>query len=445
MTQLALDAETIYALATPAGRGAVAIVRLSGAGSGKALITLTGAALPQMRQAVLRRLRGGSGETLDQALVLWLPGPGSFTGEDSAELHLHGGAAVIAGVCERLEDLGLRVARAGEFTRRAFENGRLDLSQAEAIADLIEAESGAQRRQALAQLGGALSQRFESWRETLLDALALLEADIDFADEDIPASLGQEAVDPVSRVLAELQVGAAETRGERVRQGFRIALIGGPNVGKSSLLNAISAREAAIVTHIPGTTRDVVEVSLIIGGQLVVLADTAGLRDTDDYIEAEGVRRAEAWSKAADLRIAVADQTRPETLEIAIQQLQHGDVLALNKSDLSRELQPRLEIGCPVETWATSDGIGQLLQLLAARVAAALCPSEFPAVTRSRHRALLNEAIIHLQRALGDMARGAELGAENVRLALRSLEMVTGRTNPEAVLDRVFAKFCIGK
>ncbi len=406
--------------------------------------SLSDDSLPAPRRATLRRLHTADGETVDEALVLWMPAPASFTGEDCVELHLHGGAAVVSSILELLQTLGLYPAGPGEFTRRAFENGRLDLSQAEAIGDLVEAESGAQRRQALAQLGGALSRRYEAWRVALLDALSLLEAQVDFPDEDVPEDVAQAATAPVQRVGAEIRSAVNETRGERVRQGFRIALIGAPNVGKSSLLNALSRRDAAIVTPVAGTTRDVIEVPLSFGGQLAILADTAGLHETSHEIEAEGVRRATAWAAAADLRIGVVDASRPETLRVVFDQIRPGDVLALNKSDLAPKPDLGLVSGVVVvKTVATLSGVDELHGYLASHLSAA--DAEFPAVTRLRHRALLEQALIHLERASGAQRLGAELVAEDVRLAIRSLEAVTGRTNPEAVLDRVFASFCIGK
>src|ERR1019366_671451 len=300
--------DTIFALASAPGRAAVAIVRLSGPGAGAALQALTGAR-PRTRRPSLRGLkRPLDRESLDQALVLWFPQPHSYTGEDVAELHLHGGAAVIDGVTEALLGLGLRLAQPGEFTRRAFENGKLDLSQAEAIGDLVEAETDAQRRQALAQLDGDLARRHTAWREALIEALAMLEAAVDFPDEDLPVEVARGAAPLLENVAREIDAALAEgERGERVREGFRIALIGAPNAGKSSLLNALAGRDAAIVTPTPGTTRDVIEVALNLAGYRVLIGDTAGLRTPKGAIEAEGVRRAGALAEAADLRLIVVD------------------------------------------------------------------------------------------------------------------------------------------
>ncbi len=281
--------DTIFALATAPGRAAVAVVRISGPGSAQVLRRLSGA-LPSPRRAVLRRLRGDE-ETLDEALILWLPGPASFTGEDSAELHLHGGRATVEAVGETLIALGLRLAEPGEFSRRAFQNGKLDLTQAEAIGDLVDAETEGQRRQALGQLEGELSARYQAWRGRLIQALARLEAAVDFPDEDLPDALGREVGDRIVVLAQELEEALADQgRGERIREGYKVALMGAPNAGKSSLLNRLAGREAAIVTDRPGTTRDVIEVPIVISGFKALLADMAGIRDTDDPVEIEGVR-----------------------------------------------------------------------------------------------------------------------------------------------------------
>ena len=396
----------------------------------------------------MRRLYDSSGELIDEGMVLWMPAPASFTGEDCAELHLHGGPAVLAAMLDRLMDLGLRLAEAGEFTRRAFHNGRLDLCQAEAVGDLVAAETPGQRRQALAQMEGALTRRYEAWRLILLDAMARLEAQIDFPEEEgVPAEVGAPVAASISNVMEQMRSAAGETRGEQVREGYRIALVGPPNVGKSSLLNVLAGREAAIVTEIAGTTRDIVETPLVICGQSVTLADTAGLRQTTDKIEAEGIRRARAWADAADLRIGVADASKPETFIEALQPLRPGDIVAMNKRDLVDS--PRSDsapLGMTlVHADASPVGVAELMKTLTQRIGALGAGGEFPAVTRARHRTLLTEAVQHLDRARGDLSVAAELAAEGVRLALRSLERMTGRSDPEAVLDRVFASFCIGK
>ena len=272
--------DTIFALATAPGRAAVAVVRISGPATRYAVAELVGR-LPEPRRASLRRLYDpNAGELLDEGLVLWFSDQAGFTGEDAAELQLHGGPAVVEAVMEALAGLGLRIAEPGEFSRRAFENGRMDLAGAEAVADLIDAETAAQRRQALAQFGGALSDRYERWRAALVEALAWLEAEIDFPDEDLPDALSRRAGGPLASLSLEIEAALGDLRGQRVREGLRVALIGPPNAGKSSLINALSGRDAAIVTNIPGTTRDVIEVSVVISGFKVLLADTAGLPPT---------------------------------------------------------------------------------------------------------------------------------------------------------------------
>jgi tRNA modification GTPase len=392
------------------------------------------------------------GRVLDEALVLWMPGPASYTGEDSAELHLHGGPAVVAGVFEALAGLGLRLAEPGEFTRRAFENGRLDLAQAEGVADLIEAETEAQRRQALDQLDGALGRAREAWRSDLVEALALFEAAVDFPDEDLPEDVAARARPAIERLLTALKSALEGVeRAERVRDGYAIALIGAPNAGKSTLLNALSRREAAIVTATPGTTRDVIEVTLQLAGYKVILADTAGLRDTLDEVEAEGVRRARRRAEAADLRLWVVDGAGVEASP-APDALRPGDLCLVAKADLpagdaaARALAEAAALGLEPHRLSAhrAEDIAALEAVLSQHVIAALGSAEPPSATRLRHAALLAEAVQRLESALG-LSAEPELAAEDVRLAARALDRITGKIGPEDVLDRIFSTFCIGK
>ncbi len=449
--------ETIFALATAPGRAAIAVVRLSGPAAGGALRALLAGETPTPREATLRILRRpADGMVLDQALLLWFPGPASVTGEDCAELHLHGGQAVVDGVAEALLELGLRLAEPGEFTRRAFENGKLDLTQAEAVADLVDAETESQRRQALAQLNGALARRHAAWRGGLVEALAVLEAAVDFPDEDLPESVAEEAAPTIARIADELETALADGgRGERVRGGYRVALIGAPNAGKSSLLNALAGRDAAIVTATPGTTRDVIEIPMTLSGYRVVLADTAGLRESGDPIEAEGVRRARAWAEAAELRMLVVDAAATdETWRDAATLARPGDFCLFNKTDL-----PRGTASTAI-AWANAQGLAAVelsatmpesveafRRQLSRAVVGALSGADFPAATQERHRRDLTDADEHLRRALRALEAPAEveLAAEDVRLAARSLARISGRVGAEDVLDRVFARFCIGK
>lgn len=447
--------DTIFALATPPGRGAVAVVRLSGPRTGAVLAAL-GAARLAPRRASLRRLRRSpTGDVLDDALVLWFPAPGSYTGEDSAEFHVHGGQAVVEALSSALAELGLRIAEPGEFTRRAFQNGKLDLAQAEAVADLVDAESDAQRRQALDQLAGALGRRYDAWRRDLVNLLALLEAEIDFPDEDLPGGLARRVGPGISALISAVDGALAnDQRGLRIRDGFRIALIGAPNAGKSSLFNRLVGREAAIVTAAAGTTRDVIEASFNLQGYKVVLADMAGLRATAHEIEAEGVRRARHWAMAAALRVLVVDSSDSVGLwGEATDLVRAGDVMFLNKADLP----PATDLAA-LEAWAaeagaepvhgsagSGAGLETLEAALAIRVRDALSGADFPATTRLRHRARLEQARTHLVRGAAALERGAELAAEDLRLAARAFDSVVGRLDAEEVLDVVFASFCIGK
>lgn len=436
---------TIFAPATAPGRSGVAVVRVSGPETATAVKALAGNDLPSPRVATLRTLRDPrSGDALDDGLVLWFPAPRSFTGEDVAELHLHGGRAVVAGVIEALASVsGLRVAEPGEFTRRAFENGKLDLTAAEGLADLIDAETSAQRRQALRQMEGALGRIYEGWRHRLTRALAHIEADIDFPDEDLPGGVA-DAVRPVLKGLvgeigAHLEDGR---RGERLREGLHIAIVGAPNAGKSSLLNALARREAAIVSARAGTTRDVIEVHLDLGGFPVVLADTAGLREAVDEIEEEGVRRALARAAAADVKIAVFDATVPA--DAATLGLIDADtVVVMNKMDVAAGVPTVEGIAAIAVSARTGSGLRELEERLAAFSAERLAGTGAPALTRARHRAALEECRDALTRAL--TAALPELAAEDVRLASRALGRITGRVDVEDLLDVIFRDFCIGK
>jgi tRNA modification GTPase len=433
---------TIFALASGAGAAGVAVVRVSGPGAGAALAALTGRPLPRPRVATRRRLVDpGTAETLDEALVLWMPGPASFTGEDVVELHIHGGRAVVAGVVEALgRRAGLRPAEPGEFTRRAFETGRMDLTAAEAVADLVAAETAAQRRQALRQMGGALARLYDGWRERLVRALAHVEAAIDFPDEDLPGGILGAATGEVAAL--EVAIGAHLDdggRGERLRAGVSVAIVGAPNAGKSSLLNALAGRDVAIVSARAGTTRDVIEVHLDLAGCPVILADTAGLRETDDEIEAEGVRRARARAAAADLMVALFDATTaPDEATRAL--VGPETIVVRSKADLGA---PHGEIGGLLVSARTGAGLAELLARLTAAVTDRFAAADQPALTRARHRSALTEARDALARSRS--ARLPELAAEDLRLAARALGRITGRIDVEDLLDVIFRDFCIGK
>ena len=446
-------AQTIFAPATAPGRAALAIVRISGPAAADVCRRLTGRTAPPPRQATLARLRDPrTAEILDQGLVVWFPAPASFTGEDVLELQVHGGRAVIAGILEALADMPeLRPAEPGEFTRRAFSNGQLDLTAVEGLGDLIDAETRAQARQALQQLDGALGRLYQHWRRTLLGALAWLEAEIDFApEEDVPEDLLSEVRPDVQRMSAEIAAHLADGhRGERLRAGLTVAVVGPPNAGKSSLVNRLARRDVAIVTPLPGTTRDVLEVHLDLAGYPVTLLDTAGLREAADVIEAEGVRRARERAERADLKLIMFDAATWPSLDAATRALiDDAAVVTVNKSDLA-ELPGELVIGGRQAlrlSCLTGDGVAALLEALSERARALMSVGAEPLLTRARHRAALQAAAEALARfsAAPDDTELA-LMAEDLRLAARALGRITGEVAVEDVLDRIFAEFCIGK
>lgn len=434
--------DTVYASATAAGQAPVGILRISGPHAREAATRLSGGPPPEPRRATLRVLRDPrSGEVIDRALLLWFPGPRSETGEDLLEIQHHGGYAVLAALIEALGDMpGLRPAGPGEFTRRAFLHGKLDLTAAEGLADLIDATSRAQARQALRQLDGELGRLYAGWRERLLHALALIEAEIDFApDEDVPDSMLAQIGPGLERLSAELAAHLADGgRGERLRAGVTVAVIGPPNVGKSTLVNLLARRDVAIVTPLPGTTRDVIEVQLDLGGVPVTLLDTAGLRETADPIEAEGIARARARAAQADLRLYVVEAgAAPEHLPEA----DDFTLVVQNKADLA-PATPGLAISC-----STGMGVPAMLGILQDRARALVATGETPFLTRARHREAVREALSSLDRFMALSEGGGELAllAEELRLAARALGRITGAVGVEDVLERIFATFCIGK
>lgn len=429
---------TIVALSSGSGRAGVAVVRVSGAHVRFALETIVGA-VPEPRRARYAALRDGTGEIIDHGLVLFFPGPASFTGEDVAEFQVHGSRAVLARLIATLTGLpGLRLAEAGEFTRRAFEAGKLDLAAAEGLADLIDSETEWQRRQALRQMEGALGVAAAGWRATLIRAMTLLEAEIDFSDEgDVAGPLVAEAVALAGSALPSLRAALGSfAAGERVREGFVVVLAGPPNAGKSSLLNALARRDVAIVSPIAGTTRDAIEVRLDLAGIPVLLVDTAGLRESGDAIEAEGVRRALKRAEDADLILQLRAVDAPVEAPLRAD----GLVRVATKIDLSQAALPG-ELGVSV---VTGEGIEALLRWLADRLRGIANP-EPALLTRERQRLAVTAAVDAILRAAMIGPEQPELIAEELRLAVRALERLIGRVDVEDVLDSLFAGFCIGK
>lgn len=427
--------DTIFALASGAGKAGVSVLRLSGPLSHDAGVALCGS-LPPARQSGLRRVHNSLGEMLDEALVLCFCAPASFTGEDVVELHLHGSPAIIAAVLQELSaQPGLRMAHPGEFTRRAMENGRLDLAQVEGLADLIDAETDAQRRQAQRVLSGDLGDLVELWRRDLIRAAALLEATIDFADEDVPTDVTPE----VSRLLLSVRAGmdgeiAGVAINERVRTGFEVAIVGQPNVGKSTLLNALAGREAAITSEYAGTTRDVIEVRMDMGGLPVTMLDTAGLRNTDDVVEGIGISRAVDRANQADIRVFLVQMN--EALPV---KRQTGDIVLRPKAD-------GLVDKAGAISGKTGEGISELVQLLTDTLHFRTASAGI--ATRERHRDAMQRAGASLDAAMQVLANGSDhydIAAEELRTAIRALESLVGRIDVENVLDEIFSSFCLGK
>jgi tRNA modification GTPase len=452
--------DTIFALSSGRPPAAIAVVRISGPRAGPALKALTGR-LPEPRRAAFARVRNPSnGEIIDEALALWFPGPKSETGEDTAELQFHGGRAVIAAALGVLEQIpGLRLAEPGEFTRRAFENGRLDLTRVEGLADLIYADTEAQRRQAYRQLQGQLGDCAEAWRTKLIEVIALIEAGIDFSDEaDVPDNLLRPALNAAQQILEEIEKALADNRrGERLRDGLVVAIAGPVNAGKSSLLNRIARREAAIVSPIAGTTRDVIEVHLDLNGYPVTVLDTAGLRPSEDPVEQEGMRRAIERAQAADLVLWVVDLSAEDELaldNVALQFPETPKWLVRNKVDLIEAPAPDKQkpivsnIGYRPFSISATTGVGfdELLLKLSEHARSHLGSAEPALVTRQRQRRALQETAEALSRGIGEGRAGREdIVAEEFRLAARALGRLTGRVDVEDILDVIFRDFCIGK
>ncbi len=442
--------DTIFALSSGAVPAGIAVIRLSGPEAGMVLERLSGKALPEARHATWVILRDPkSREALDNGLALWFPGPRSVTGEDVVELQIHGGRAVVAGVLEALAGCeGLRPAEAGEFSRRAFDNGKLDLTAVEGLADLIHAETEIQRRQSLRQMRGELGRLYDAWRNRLMRARAHLESTIDFSDEELPESLEKKVRAEATAVLEEIETHLDDHhRGEMLRSGVYIAIIGPPNAGKSSLLNLLSRRDAAIVSETAGTTRDVIEVHLDLGGYPVVMADTAGLRDDGDAVEREGIRRARMRAEDADLKVAVlsAETESGASDRVTATMIDEDTLVVLNKIDLRTEDKVVVvggQTAFPVSA-KTGAGMDRLVAAVETAVSERCAGAGTLSLTRVRHRRGL-EVCAEALRVFAGVAE-IELAAEHLRIGGRALGAITGAVGVEDLLDVIFQDFCIGK
>lgn len=452
--------ETIYAPATAQGRSGVAVVRVSGPAASVSLKNISGKII-EPRSATLCLLKNPESQTvIDRALVIFFKAPHSFTGEDVAEYHIHGGRAVMDSLLRALSaQKNHRMAEPGEFTRRAFENGKMDLTEAEAIADLINAETEAQKIQALSQIEGSLSRLYAGWTEILKTNLAHLEADIEFSDEDLPGGVAVKIKPVLLTLAAQMTAHLSDNRrGERLRDGIHVAIVGAPNAGKSSLVNALIRRDVAIVSDMPGTTRDVIEGHLDLGGYPVILADTAGLRpeqlgrEGHDAIESEGIRRAIQRAKSADLKILLFDSTHRKIDEHTLSLKDENSILVFNKRDFfqseahfesfRKSLGPLGKEALFISV-AQEQGLNDLTKEILKRLQQMMGSSETPSLTRTRHRKAVEDALASLQRA--QKAKLPELMAEDMRLAVRSIGRITGKVDVEDLLDVIFRDFCIGK
>jgi tRNA modification GTPase len=441
-----IDRDTIFALSTAVGKSGVAIIRVSGPSAWEGCQFLLGSQkLPSPRSAVTRKLyHPQTNELLDNAMVIGFRAPASFTGEECIEYHVHGGSAIIQGILSVLSALPYhRMALPGEFTRRAFENGKMDLTAAEAVADLIHAETESQRLQALKQMDGALFHLYEGWKDRIAKLLALLEADLDFSDQDLPDDLLLKVRPDVSDIIKEIDNHVNDgRRGELLRDGFRLVILGAPNAGKSSLLNRLVQRDAAIVSPIAGTTRDVIDVHLNLGGYPVVLADTAGLRLSDDSIESEGMNRALNRASQADIKILLFDGTiKPDNKTLSL--MDDKSIIVINKSDTKEFNQFHIRQHQIYISALTGEGVENLVSVLIDRIKNYMGRANTPALTRARHREALEKCYAALERSM--TAPLPELVAEDLRLSVRYLGSITGRVDIEDLLDMIFRDFCIGK
>ena len=445
---------TIFAVSSGGGRAGVCVIRLSGPKVRETILSLTKKEkLPNVRQATLGWFYNpNTGEKLDQGLLLYFAQPHSFTGEDVAEFHIHGGHAVVAEFLMVLSKMpSLRIAEPGEFTRRAFDNGKMDLTSAEGLADLINAQTAGQKRQALRQMEGQLAKLYDGWRSEIITSMAYLEVDIDFSDEEIPDDVATKINPIIKKLHLEIDNHLSDGhRGERVRHGLQVVILGAPNAGKSTLLNYLSQRDVAIVSDIAGTTRDLLEVHLDISGLPVTIVDTAGLRSGEDKIEAEGIRRAINRAENADLKLVIIDGSVEEKMTAEISnQIDENTMVLFNKNDVLKKSTSKIEGSDSIGVWyisaKTGEGLHKFIEDFSIEVEKRMELTEAPSLTRTRHRANLVSCLGHLTRYLNANHMELELLSEDLRMAARELGKITGQVDVEDILEKIFKEFCIGK
>jgi len=441
---------TIFSLSSAPGRAGVSVFRISGPEAANVLQKITKRDRLTPRHVRVRKIYNNNNELIDSCLLFFMPGPKSFTGEDVVELHVHGSVAVIEKLTTALYGFGLRQAEAGEFTRRAFENGKIDLTEAEGLADLIDAETESQHKQAVRQMDGGLRAIYEGWKQHLLNALAQIEGEIDFPDEeDVPDNLSNKALPYLNLVLEGTeQILKTAEAGEAIRHGLDIVIIGRPNSGKSTILNAILKRDAAIVSSIAGTTRDIISVNIVLSGIPVRLSDTAGIRNTSNEIEAEGIDRALKLSKQADIVIHVIDITDNKTIENIDKRISKDDIIVYNKNDTSKsmDIPKRNEHSNEIRISALKDhDIDRLKEMLEKIISHKYNIGNEPTLTRVRHKNCVSDVFLSTTRAINCLNKSPELAGDDIRSALYALEELAGASDIESVFDLIFSRFCIGK
>ena len=442
---------TIYALSSGPGISGVAVIRVSGKNTSKVVKQITGETLPIPRVATLKKFnKNGGKELIDEGVIIWFPGPKSYTGEDLAEFHIHGSRAVIKAMQNTISKIkNCRLAEPGEFTKRAFQNGRINLLKAESIADLISAETEIQRKQALKIMSGKSAEKFNSWREKLLEILAYIEAKIDFPDEDLPKNIIKEIKIVSKKVLMEIKNTLNDHKvGERIREGFKIAIVGPPNSGKSSLLNYLSKRDAAIVSEIAGTTRDVIETHLNLDGYPVIVSDTAGIRNSQNEIEKKGIKIALNRAEDADLKLVIISAKNINFSYVLKDMLDKNAILVVNKSDLiKKKINNKIKKYEHVLVSIKKDiNLNKLILKIKKKLKNKFITAEDILITRERHRQNLEDCVQYLEKfQKKNDDKDFDLAAEDLRLATRYLGMIVGKVNVEELLGSIFEKFCIGK